>query len=222
MTKAFITVKGKSERCPGKNIKLLPYVLEQCSSYLDITVITDDIFIKRICDKYNVDCFIEDKSVQTSEFNSIYNYLVKTNQLDIIKEFLYLPVTQPIRNNETIMNVAYSDLTGCDFATTYSMVPNRKIFLLNDDFTYQYDSYERKGSLCKDTKMIDGYVYKIKTECLIRIIASNNINNEFWNKSKIKFVKNTTGIFLDVDEPRDLKMFEMYKKLNFCNKISIL
>ena len=66
MTKTFITVKGKSERCPGKNIKLLPYVLEQCSSYLDITVITDDIFIKRVCYKYNVDCFIEDKSVQTS------------------------------------------------------------------------------------------------------------------------------------------------------------
>lgn len=211
MTKTFITVKGKSERCPGKNIKLLPYVLEQCSSYLDITVITDDIFIKRVCDKYNVDCFIEDKSVQTSEFNSIYNYLVKTNQLDIIKEFVYLPVTQPIRNNETIMNVAYSDLTSYDFATTYSIVANRKIFLLNDDFTYQYDSYERKGSLCKDTKMIDGYVYKIKTEFLVRIINSESPNHVFWNESKIKFVKNTTGIFLDVDEPRDLKMFEIYK-----------
>lgn len=211
MTKTFITVKGKSERCPGKNIKLLPYVLEQCSSYLDITVITDDIFIKRVCDKYNVDCFIEDKSIQTSEFNSIHNYLVKTNQLDIIKEFVYLPVTQPIRNNETIMNVAYSDLTSYDFATTYSIVANRKIFLLNDDFTYQYDSYERKGSLCKDTKMIDGYVYKIKTEFLVRIINSESPNHVFWNESKIKFVKNTTGIFLDVDEPRDLKMFEIYK-----------
>lgn len=212
MIKTFITVKGKSERCPRKNIKLLPYVLEQCSSYLDITVITDDLSIKIICDKYNVNCFIEDKSVQTCEFNSIYNYLVQTNQLDTIKEFVHLPVTQPIRNNETIMNVAYSDLTGYDFVTTYSIVPNRKIFLLNDDFTYQYDSYERKGSLCKDTKMIDGYVYKIKTEFLVRIIASNNINHEFWNNSKIKFVKNTTGIFLDVDEPRDLKMFEIYEK----------
>ena len=61
-------------------------------------------------------------------------------------------------------------------------------------------------------KMIDGYVYKIKTESLVRIISSNNINHEFWNNSKIKFVKNTTGIFLDVDEPRDLKMFEIYEK----------
>lgn len=215
MIKTFITVKGKSKRCPGKNIKLLPYVLEQCSSYLDITVITDDIFIKRICDKYNVDCFIEDKSIQTHEFNSIYNYLVQTNQLDTIKEFVHLPVTQPIRNNETIMNVAYSDLTDYDFATTYSIVSNRKIFLLNDDFTYQYDSYERKGSLCKNTKMIDGYVYKIKTDLLIRIINSESPNHMFWNESKIKFIENTTGIFLDVDEQRDLKIFEIYKNLEF-------
>lgn len=215
MIKTFITVKGKSERCPGKNIKLLPYVLEQCSSYLDITVITDDLSIKRICDKYNVNCFIEDKSVQTSEFNSIYNYLVQTNQLDTIKEFVHLPVTQPIRNNETIMNVAYSDLTDYDFATTYSIVSNRKIFLLNEDFTYQYDSYERKGSLCKDTKMIDGYVYKIKTDLLIRMINSESPNHMFWNESKIKFIENTTGIFLDVDEQRDLKIFEIYKNLEF-------
>ena len=45
MIKTFITVKGKSERCPGKNIKLLPYVLQQCSSYLDITVITDSQYV---------------------------------------------------------------------------------------------------------------------------------------------------------------------------------
>lgn len=213
MIKTFITVKGKSERCPRKNIKLLPYVLQQCSSYLDITVITDDLSIKRICEEYNVDCFIEDKSMQTSEFNSIYHYLQTTNKLCNLKEFVHLPVTQPLRNKETILNVAYSDLTDYDFATTYSIVPNRKIFLLNDDFTYQYNSYERKGSLCKDTKMIDGCIYKIKTECLIRIINSDNVNHEFWNKSKIKFVENTTGIFLDVDEPRDLKMFEMCKNL---------
>jgi CMP-N-acetylneuraminic acid synthetase len=213
ITKTFITAKGTSVRCPNKNIKLLPYVLEQCRSYLNITVITDNLSIKKICDKYNVNCFLEPQEVQTGEFNSIYNYLVKTNQLDTIKEFIHLPLTQPIRNNETIMNVAYSDLTDYDFATTYSIVPNRKIFLLNDDFTYQYDSYERKGSLCKDSKMIDGYIYKIKTDFLIKIINSESPNHMFWNESKIKFVENTTGIFLDIDEPRDLKMFEIYKEL---------
>jgi pseudaminic acid cytidylyltransferase len=213
MLKTFITVKGYSTRCPGKNKKLLPYVLEQCSSYLDITIITDDLSIKRICEEYNVDCYIEPKEVQTSEFNSIYNYLLHTNQIDIIKEFIYLPITQPIRNNETIINVVNSDLTNYDFATTYSVVPNRKIFLLNDDFTYKYDSYERKGSLCDDVKMIDGYVYKIKTDFLIRVINSESVNNTFWNKSKIKFIENSTVIFLDIDKPRDMKLFELCKNI---------
>ena len=57
---AFITVKGKSLRCPNKNLKLLPYVLNQVSSYLDIIVITDDIRLKQIAERYNVEVFIED------------------------------------------------------------------------------------------------------------------------------------------------------------------
>lgn len=213
MIKTFITVKGKSERCPRKNIKLLPYVLQQCRSFMDITVITDHDGIAKMCKDYNVDCFMEDKSVQTSEFNSIYNYLLSTNQLYTIKEFVHLPVTQPIRSNDTILKVMYSDLTDYDFATTYTMVPNRKIFLLNDDDTYMYDSYERKGSLCKDTKMIDGAIYKIKTEFLTKIIYSESPNHMFWNESKIKFIKNDGELFLDVDEPRDLKLFEIYKEI---------
>jgi len=147
-----------------------------------------------------------------SELNSIYNYLLSTNQLYTIKEFVHLPVTQPIRSNDTILKVMYSDLTDYDFATTYTMVPNRKIFLLNDDDTYMYDSYERKGSLCKDTKMIDGAIYKIKTEFLTKIIYSESPNHMFWNEGKIKFIKNDAELFLDVDEPRDLKLFEIYTK----------
>ena len=34
----------------------------------------------------------------------------------------------------------------------------------------------------------------------------------FWNESKIKFIKNDAELFLDVDEPRDLKLFEIYTK----------
>lgn len=179
---------------------------------MDITVITDHDGMAKICKDYNVDCFMEDKSVQTGEFNSIYNYLLSTNQLYTIKEFIHLPVTQPIRSNDTILKVMYSDLTDYDFATTYTMVPNRKIFLLNEDNTYQYDSYERKGSLCPDVKMIDGAIYKIKTEFLSKIIYSESPNHMFWNESKIKFIKNDAELFLDVDEPRDLKLFEIYTK----------
>lgn len=213
MIPTYITVKGNSVRCPNKNLKLLPYILEQYCELLNITVITDSVDIIEICKKYNVKYFLEDKENQKCEFTSIYNFLIKTKQLETVDEFIHLPVTQPIRNKETILNIVNCDISKYDFATTYSLVPNRKIFLLNDDNTFQYDSYERKGCLCNQTKMIDGSVYKIKTNFLIKIIQSENQNNYFWNKSKIHFIENTINIFLDIDEPKDLKLFELYKKI---------
>lgn len=203
----FITVKGESIRCPRKNHKLLPYVLKQINSYLNVVVITDDKNLKRIAEQNNVEVFLEKKENQISEFNSIYNYLKETNQLYTIKEFLYLPVTQPLRSHELIMNIAFSDITNYDFATSYSYVPNRKIFLLNEDNTFQYESFERKGSLCDNVKMIDGCGYKIKTDFLIKIVNSQNINHSFWNESKIKFIENKDNIFLDIDTPKDLNKF---------------
>ena len=211
MIPTFIPAKGYSKRCDNKNYILLPYILNQCKSYLDITVITEDFAIKQICDKHEVNCYIESKESQVNELYSIYNYLVKTNQLNTVREFIHLPTTQPIKNKETILNVLNTDLTNYDIITTYSVIPNRKIFLLNDDFSYQYESYERKGCLCFNTKMIDGSIYKIKTDHLIKIINSQSPNHTFWNQSKIQFVENTTEVFLDVDEPKDIKLFEIYK-----------
>ena len=64
------------------------------------------------------------------------------------------------------MSVSYTDLQNYDFATTYSIIANRGIFILNEDFSFKTDSYERKGSLCEEVKMVDGCVYKIKTSFL--------------------------------------------------------
>lgn len=205
----FITVKGESKRCPYKNNKLLPYVLKQLGNYLHIIVITDSLELKRIAEKFNVEVFVEEKNVQTSEFHSIYNYLEKTQKLQEVEEFLYLPSTQPLRSNELIMNVAFTDIENYDFATSYTIVPNRKIFLLNDDNSFMYESYERKGALCDDVKMVDGCAYKIKTSFLEKLLQSNNVNHMFWNESKIKFIENKDAIFLDVDKPEDLKKFEL-------------
>ena len=208
----FITVKGESKRCPRKNHKLLPYVLKQIGNFLNVVVITDSLELKRIAEKFNVEVFIEEKEVQQSEFHSIYNYMKKTHRINEIDEFLYLPVTQPLRSNELIMNVAFSDIHDYDFATSYTIIPNRKIFLLNDDNTFMYESYERKGSLCKDVKMIDGCCYKIKTSFLDKIVSSENVNHTFWNESKIKFVENKDNMFLDIDTQNDLNKFNIFTK----------
>lgn len=205
----FITVKGESKRCPNKNKILLPYVLEQVVDYMNVIVITDSIELKQIAETYNVKVFLEDKKIQTSEFNSIYNYLVETG--DSMSDFIYLPVTQPFRNNSIIKNIQNLELENYDLITTYSVVPNRSIFLLNEDNTYKIDSYERKGCLCPEVKMIDGCIYKIKTEFLYKVINSDSPNHTFWNKSKIKFIENKLDVFLDVDTLEDLRRFEILK-----------
>lgn len=211
--KTFICAKETSVRCPDKNIKLLQYTLDKVKSFMDIIVITDSKQIENICKQNNVECFIENKDKQFGELMSIYNYISSTNQYDIISEFIHLQLTQPFTNIETLMNVAYSDLTDYDMVTTYTIVPNRSIFLLNDDNTYKVESYERKGCLCPDVKMIDGCIYKIKTSFLYECINQESFNHHFWNESKIKFVENTSDVFLDVDTPKELKQFEILKNI---------
>lgn len=213
MIKTFICAKGTSVRCPNKNLKLIQYTLNKVKSFLDITVITDSPRIVEICKQNNVDYYIEDTDKQFGELMSIYNYLIETNQLESIPEFIQLPLPQPFTNTETIMNVAYSDLTEYDMATTYTVVPNRAIFLLNEDNSFKVDSYERKGCLCPDVKMIDGCIYKIKSSFLKEAISTESFNHHFWNKSKICFVENTSDIFLDIDTPKELKQFELLKNV---------
>ena len=205
----FITVKGESKKCPNKNLILLPYILNNFSELLkEIVVITDSLRLKEIAEKFKVkEVFLENKEVQVSEFNSIYNYLSKNNKFSEISEFIYLPVTQPFSSEELLENISSLDLSNYDFSTTYSIVPDRKIFLLNDDNSFKYNSYERKGSLCSELKMIDGAIYRIKTKFLEKIISSDNINHCFWNESKILFLENN-NLFLDIDTPRDLFLFQ--------------
>ena len=157
--------------------------------------------------------YLEDNKSQNGEFGSIYNYLNKTYSFSSISEFILLPVTQPFRSLDLIQETINCDLEDYDFATSYSKVSNRKIFLLNDDFSYKYDSHERKGSLCHQEKMIDGYIYKIKTSFLKNVVNSDNSNNYFWDHSRIKFIENKSRFFLDIDEPEDLDLFIKLQKI---------
>ena len=142
--------------------------------------------------------------------------MTRLNLSPEIPEFILLPVTQPFRSKDLIQNVISCSLGDYDFATSYSEIPNRKIFILNDDFSYKYDSYERKGSLCSEEKMIDGYIYKIKTSFLKNVVNSDNSNNYFWNHSRIKFIENKSRFFLDIDEPEDLDLFIKLQKMGLC------
>lgn len=201
--KTFICAKGTSIRCPNKNIVLLPYVLEQVTNYLDIVVITDSQEIVNICKQHKVSYYIEDKECQKSEFHSVWNFIKNKSE----DEFIILPLTQPFRNKSVIEKVIEHPLK--DVVTTYTIISNRALFLLNDDCSFKHDSYNRKGSMCKKEKMIDGSIYKMTKNFLQQIIESKDANHEFWNNSSIDFVENDTDIFLDVDTIKDLNVFHL-------------
>lgn len=203
---AYITVKGNSVRCPRKNHALLPYVLAYARKLFDVVVITDDDELGGIAKEYGVEVYWDKNPHKISEFHAIYGYLAEQGKLDKDEEFVILPATQPLRTEHTMKVVRNLDMTGYDVVTTYSVVSNRGIFLLNEDNTFKVESYNRKGCMCSEEKMADGSMYKMRNTFLRDIVESEDTNHEFWH-SRMLWVENTHPMFLDVDEPRDLELF---------------
>lgn len=208
---AYITVKGNSVRCPRKNHTLLPYVLAYARELFDVVVITDDDELEGIAKEYGVEVYKDKNTHKISEFHAIYGYLAEHGKLDLDDEFVILPVTQPLRAEKTMKAVRDLDMTGYDVATTYTVISNRGIFLLNEDNTFKVDSYNRKGCMCKEEKMADGSMYKMRNSFLRDIVESEDTNHEFWH-SRILWVENTHPMFLDVDTPRDLELFNIIRE----------
>lgn len=203
---AYITVKGNSVRCPRKNHTLLPYVLSYARELFDVIVITDDDELESIAKEYGVRVYRDKNTHKISELHAIYGYLKEHDVLNIDEEFVLLPVTQPFRTEKTIKEVMEYDMSFCDVVTTYTKVSNRGIFILDDKDMFKYESYNRKGCMCNVEKMADGSMYKLRNSFLKYVVESEDTNHAFWH-GKMKFVENTHPIFLDVDEPKDLELF---------------
>lgn len=208
---AYITVKGVSVRCPRKNHTLLPYVLAYARELFDVVVITDDDELEGIAKEYGVEVYKDKNTHKISEFHAIYGYLAEQGKLDKDEEFVILPVTQPLRTEHTMKVVRDLDMTGYDVVTTYTVVSNRGIFLLNEDNTFKTESYNRKGCMCKEEKMADGSMYRMRNTFLRDIVESEDTNHEFWH-SRLLWVENTHPMFLDVDTPRDLELFNRIRE----------
>lgn len=208
---AYITVKGTSVRCPRKNHALLPYVLDYARKLFDVVVITDDDELEGIAKEYGVEVYKDKNTHKISEFHAIYGYLAEQGKLDKDEEFVILPATQPLRTEHTMKVVRNLDMTGYDVVTTYSVVSNRGIFLLNEDNTFKVESYNRRGCMCSEEKMADGSMYRMRNTFLRDIVESEDTNHEFWH-SRMLWVENTHPMFLDVDTPRDLELFNIIRE----------
>lgn len=208
---AYITVKGTSVRCPRKNHTLLPYVLAYARELFGVVVITDDDELEGIAKEYGVEVYKDRNTHKISEFHAIYGYLAEQEKLDKDEEFVILPVTQPLRTEDTMKAVRDLDMTGHDVVTTYTVVSNRGIFLLNEDNTFKVESYNRKGCMCNEEKMADGSMYRMRNTFLRDIVESEDTNHAFWH-SRILWIENTQPMFLDVDTPKDLRIFNTIRE----------
>ena len=204
----FITIKGNSQRCPGKNKKLLPfaynYLKRQFLISNTIVISEAQALLDYAISLGFTNTYKEPFNPKGSENESIYNCI---NALHIRTNWVILfPVCQPLKSDNLIIDCISHISPRYDFITSYNIVADRSIFLLDDNNKFVVDSEERKGSLCKQTKMIDGAIYCIKYSFLEKCVKSENANKEFW-AGNFDVVKNDT-LFFDIDTREDMQQFE--------------
>lgn len=207
----FICIKEHSVRCPGKNFELLPYTLNylQKNNYIQNTVvISDSDIFKSITNNYNIkNYFIEQRDTYWDELYSCYNYC---NQIKYYDNYIILNVTQPLRELNLIDKCLDIDLKICDLVTSYTIIPERSIFYLDDNNQFVIKNSERKGCMCHEQKVADGAIYYTSYRFMTTVINSDNPNKTFWN-SNIYFIENNVP-FVDIDTPNDLNIFKQYFK----------
>lgn len=216
----FMPFKENSIRLPNKNFILYPYVhkyLYNCNIIKNLYVISKSDKVKDYVINYDTNVqFIKEDEKSNSDLEACY-YAAKELGYEW---FVLLPLTQPYRSDDIIIKLLSLDYenSNFDFITTYQIIKNRDIFYIKEGiikYTFENESYERKGCLCEDKKMIDGSAYLIRTSFLDKIIKMNgSINHNFWN-GNFYAIKHDIDFFIDIDDKEDLdKYYKLIEKNN--------
>ncbi len=215
----LIPIKKKSRRCPGKNKILLPFTahyLKQQKIIRNAVVISDSPELLNFATSLGfISTFLEVRTSTQDELTSCCNFTKST----AIKEFVLLPVTHPFRDNDLISkcyNLYLKEKEHIDFITSFTEINNREQFYLkisdNNPF-FLKEQINRKGNLCKNTPMIDGSIYLIKSSFIEKVACSKDPNAAFWG-GNFKCVKNIAP-FMDIDTISDLDSFNFLRDF-FC------
>lgn len=212
----IIPFKETSVRCPNKNFILFPYVIKwldkQNINHQNIYVVSSSNKVEDFISQYNIK-YIYEHNHQKSNDTLAAAYTAK--DLNVENYFL-LPITQPIRSTSLINNIStilVQENNPYDFITTHQLITDRSLFYLTDDDKFITPSYNRKGCMCKEVKMIDGAIYGIKTSFSNKIINSTDINHDFWS-GNFKTIENSVDFFLDIDTQKDMKKFNILNRYN--------
>ena len=202
----LIPAKKFSLRCPGKNLKLLRWTIDWLGSEKDRAILLTDSeeLIKQGSD---IKSYF---TLNTDGELIVFQEWLKQNPG--ITEYIYLPLTQPLRELDLLSrldNMVMGD--DIDFITSYTITQDRTIFEITEEGKFKYPSPAgRKGSLCSEKKVLDGAIYYIKSDFTLSL-STNDINRAFWN-GRIGLIENNMPL-LDIDTPQDLSCFNNLKAL---------
>lgn len=211
----LIPVKGHSERCKGKNHKLLPFAARYIHAQgmaAATTVITDSMELVKLAGLLGLGSHFESREDWQDELQSCWNYVEEKE----ISLFFLSPVTQPFKAEglfSEILSMCKQSASNWDFITTISVVHDRRLFYVkNAGQRYQFKEVgqHRKGNLCNTELMIDGVLYLIKSSFLKAVVESSDANRTFW-KGNFTCVLNQAP-FMDIDTQEDMRQFEFLYK----------
>lgn len=200
----LIPAKEISVRCPKKNHELLEWTINWLGPQKSNTVLITDS--QELIDKANLLDVSTWKTINyNGEFSCFKEYL--ENNLFTGEDFIYLPLTQPLREIGLLDRILNADILDYDFITSYTYLPDRSIFEINEDNEFNIQSTSgRKGCMCSNRKILDGAIYRIKIDHLTNTVRSQNQNKTFWDGKK-GLVSNNMP-FLDIDTVEDLVKFK--------------
>lgn len=202
-----IPAKGISKRCPDKNKILLPFTINWLKENINNTTLLTDSEELLSLGK-SLGCKGEIIKETRGEIPTLQEYI---NRKKVEEWIIMLPLPQPLREFELIDKISTMKIKeDIDFITTYSVVRDRDIFEINQDGKFIKESIERKGSLCKSKMILDGAIYMIKIDWLMKI-NPDNWNKEFWS-GNFDLVENNMPV-LDIDTKQDLEKFEQLIKI---------
>lgn len=197
----LIPAKGKSVRCPRKNEALLKYAARWLTEEQRrrTVVISDSDMMLRYAEVLGFETFYS--SIDYCELAAMTAWCASNPQAE---EVIYLPLTQPLRERALISRIESKESERA-FTVSVSPYKDRTLFRMGEGGFFA-PSKERKGRYCTIYDHVDGAIYKIKTEFLRQVAASENSNAAFWG-AEFDTVENNMP-FLDIDTPDDLTQLQ--------------
>ena len=210
----LLTVKGTTQRDIKNGIDLLPYIYDYIESQqiLKYTVVISDA--DEILNYAHRLGFLQTYKEQcvkcrfcNIDFNGPYHFFRDT-QTDC-EWYIVIPINQPFKSKNLILNTIYAINDNYDFITSYSHTVDRYSFYIDDDNKFIKKNDNHKNT--KVVKMLDEAIFAVKKSYLLECVKSGDPHKKFW-EGKFKTIENDS-IFFPVNNAFDMSKFNKTEEI---------